>query len=74
MPVFYVESSALLKRYKSEIGSAVVAELLDGRTANDYFLTSHFSILEAIAVVARLLKGGLDQRGGSRSHRAHATR
>ncbi len=59
MPVFYVESSALLKRYRSEIGSDVVFELLDGRSENHFFTTSHFSILEAVAVVTRLRKGAL---------------
>lgn len=57
MSAYYLETSALLKRYKTELGSEVVAELLDGRRAGDVFATSHFSVLEFNAVVARMLKG-----------------
>ena len=57
MPAYYIESSAWLKRYKSEIGSDVVSELLTGRTADDIFVTSHLSVLEVSTVAARLLKG-----------------
>lgn len=57
MPAYYIESSAWLKRYKSEIGSEVVNELLAGRTADEIFVTSHLSVLEVSAVAARLLKG-----------------
>ncbi|MDP2936862.1 MAG: type II toxin-antitoxin system VapC family toxin [Dehalococcoidia bacterium] len=57
MPAYYIESSAWLKRYKSEIGSEVVNELLAGRTADEIFVTSHLSVLEVSTVAARLLKG-----------------
>ena len=57
MSAYYLETSALLKRYQTELGSEVVAELLDGRRAGDVFATSHFSVLEFNAVVARMLKG-----------------
>ena len=46
-----------MKRYKSEIGSGVVEDLLDGITHSDALVTSHLTVLEVNAVAARLLKG-----------------
>lgn len=57
MTVYYVESSAWLKRYKSEKGSEVVAELFEGKALGELFVTSHLSILEVSSVAARLSKG-----------------
>src|SRR5688572_21204230 len=59
MTAYYAESSALLKRYKSEVGSDFVRELLEGRTDDESLVTSHFTVLEVQAVLARLLKGNL---------------
>ncbi|MBI2918692.1 MAG: type II toxin-antitoxin system VapC family toxin [Chloroflexi bacterium] len=50
MPVFYLESSALLKRYKSEKGSGFVDELFEAKTAQDVFVTSHLTVLEVNSV------------------------
>ncbi|MDP2935604.1 MAG: type II toxin-antitoxin system VapC family toxin [Dehalococcoidia bacterium] len=58
MTVYYVESSALLKMYKSEKGSEVVKELFDGRVSGELLVTSYLSVLEVNSVAARLLKGG----------------
>src|SRR5438128_1305510 len=62
MPAYYAESSAFLKRYKSEVSSDFVLDLLDGRTDDDFLITSHFAVLEVQAVVARLLKGNVIRR------------
>ena len=59
MPAYYAESSALLKRYKSEVGSDFVVELLEDRTDDEFLITSHFAVLEVQAVVARLMKGNV---------------
>lgn len=63
MTVYYLETSAWLKRYKSEIGSQVVQDLFDGKQASETFITSHFSVLEVNSVAARLLKGGVITQG-----------
>lgn len=62
MTVYYLESSALVKRYKSEIGSDFVEELFDGKTDDEVFVTSYLSVLEVNTVAARLLKAGQLQR------------
>lgn len=46
MPVFYLDTSAVLKRYRSEQGT-------------DVLFTSHFSCLEVESVAARMLRGKL---------------
>lgn len=62
MPVFYLETSAILKRYKSEKGSDVVTELIEGKRTDETFVTSHLSVFEVNCVAARLLKGRLRRR------------
>jgi predicted nucleic acid-binding protein len=57
MPAFYVETSALLKRYRTEPGSAVIHELFDDKRAGEYFVTSHLAVLEVESVAARLRRG-----------------
>lgn len=59
MTIYYLETSAWLKRYKSESGSEVVRELFDQKQAGETFVTSHLSVLEVNSVAARLLKGGV---------------
>ncbi len=62
-----METSALVKRYRSENGTEVVTELVDQRTPDDSFVTSYFSVLEVEATIARALKARLvDQRGYNR--------
>lgn len=62
MPAYYVETGALIKRYKPEPGSEVVSELLERRQPADILVTSHLTVLEVIAVAARLLKGRVIRR------------
>ena len=57
MPVYYLESSALLKHYKTEVGSGLVQELFEGKKADELFVTSYLTVLEVNTVAARLLKG-----------------
>jgi predicted nucleic acid-binding protein len=62
VPLFYLDTAAVLKRYRTEPGSAVVDELLDARTAADTLASSRFTLLEGTAVARRLLKGRLLRR------------
>lgn len=57
MPAFYLETAALIKRYKSEAGSDVMRELITGKRPGEYFLTSHFTLLEVHTVARRMLRG-----------------
>ncbi|GAC1458148.1 MAG: hypothetical protein PVSMB1_08000 [Gemmatimonadaceae bacterium] len=59
MAVFYLDTSAILKRYRTEKGTDVVNELYEHRPVVGNFLTSHFSCLEVESVAARTLKGKL---------------
>lgn len=66
MTVYYLETSALLKRYKSESGSEIVRSLFEEKQASETFVTSHLSILEVSSVAARLLKGRVIRQGDYR--------
>ena len=57
MPIYYLDTSAIMKRYKSEIGSNVVEELFTGLTGSEFLITSQLTVLEANSVVARHLGG-----------------
>lgn len=59
MAVFYLDTSAILKRHRTEKGTLVVTELYENRPQRDVLLTSHFSCLEFESVAARALKGTL---------------
>lgn len=54
MPTFYLDSSALAKRYKPEKGSDVIQELFQ---ATDTLITSHLSYLDMVAIARRLYSG-----------------
>lgn len=60
MSTFYLDTSALLKRYKTEEGTAFIDRLfkLFGKPVNKA-ATSFLSVLEVIASGRRLLKGGI---------------
>lgn len=60
MPTFYLDTSALLKRYKTEEGSPVIEQLfaLLEKPANKAAI-SFLTVLEVIASGRRLLKGEL---------------
>jgi predicted nucleic acid-binding protein len=57
--VFYIETSALLKRYKPESGFEVVDQLIDGRRADETLVTSQLTLVEIHAAMARLRRAGL---------------
>jgi predicted nucleic acid-binding protein len=59
MPAYYVETAAMLKRYRREPGSDVVRELFADRQAGEQFATSYFTALEVRAVIERMLRGRL---------------
>ena len=60
MALFYLETSALVKRYKKEAGSDVVDRIIDGRAAQDTLFISEFTSLEVEAAAARERKHSLD--------------
>lgn len=57
MAVFYVDTSALVKRYRTELGTEVVEELLGTPRPQDRFFISFLSIIELTSGVLRLAKG-----------------
>ena len=59
MTLFYLETSAMLKRYRPEVGSAFIQELLTRKRTGEELLTSHFTILEVTGVASRMLRGRL---------------
>lgn len=62
MTVYYLDTSALIKRYRTETGTAVIGVLFSGRREDDVFTTSHFTSLEVESVAARALKARLLDR------------
>jgi uncharacterized protein len=59
MPLYYLDTSALLKRYRTENGTRVLDALFSGRTRDELLITSHFTAVEVESVAARALKGRL---------------
>jgi uncharacterized protein len=57
MAVFYLDTSAILKRYRTESGSAVVDDLYDQQGTHDTLLTSLFTCLEFESVARGAFKG-----------------
>jgi uncharacterized protein len=57
VPIFYLESSALVKRYLPEKGTAVMDDLLDGQVDAEFLVISILASLELKSVFARLAKG-----------------
>ena len=66
MAAFYIDTSALFKRYRSEPGTPIVEELVDRRKPGEVFLTSYLTSLEVEAAVARALKARLLSQRASR--------
>lgn len=56
MAIYYFETSALLKRYRTEKGTDVLDELFQNRQGSEVFTTSYFTVLEVTSVATRLLK------------------
>lgn len=59
MVLYYLDTSALVKRYKRERGSEVVAELIGNRRLEDSFVTSALTRIEVTSTAARILRTGL---------------
>ena len=57
MTWYYLDTSAILKRYRTEQGSDVVGALFSAKQPDEVFVTSHFTSVEVEAVAARALKG-----------------
>ena len=57
MAIVYLDTSAILKRYRTESGSPVVDDLYDRPGAHDILLTSLFTCLEFESVAIRALNG-----------------
>ena len=58
MPVIYVDTSALVKRYVQEKGTEVIDELFEQRLPDEFFALSTLAVLELKSALRRLLKGG----------------
>ena len=58
MPVYYLDTSAIVKRYLEEQGTEVMDRLLDDTGPHNSFYTSWLSILELTSAILRLANGG----------------
>jgi len=58
MPVFYLDTSAILKRYRSEQGTEVVDRLLLDPPPENSFYSSSLAALEVQPALSRLVRGG----------------
>lgn len=64
MPTFYLDTSALLKRYKTEEGTTIIDQLFElFEKPTNKGATSFLTLLEVIAAGRRLLKGGVIDEG-----------
>ncbi|MEH2022679.1 type II toxin-antitoxin system VapC family toxin [Nostoc sp.] len=57
MAIYFIDSSALVKRYISETGSAWVLELFNPTLNNEVFIAAITSV-EIIAAITRRSRGG----------------
>ena len=57
MPVFYIDTSALVKRYRTEQGTGVVEGLLSDPRPEDRFFLSFLSVIELTSATLRLAGG-----------------
>lgn len=58
MAIFYLDTSAIVKRYRTEHGTELVTQLLQDPPPQDRFYISFLAILELTSGVLRLVKGG----------------
>jgi predicted nucleic acid-binding protein len=56
MTVFYLDTSALFKRYQTEHGTELLVELFENQRASEQLATSHFTVLEVVSVTTSLRK------------------
>ena len=54
MPVFYLDTSGIIKRYRSEAGTDVIDQLLTRPAPTDRFYSSLLSVLELTSGIRRL--------------------
>ncbi len=66
MAVYYLETSALIKRYRSEKGTGVVDGVFEDKLEHDVLTTSYFTVLEVVSVATRLLRGSFIRLGSYR--------
>jgi len=57
MAIYFVDSSALVKRYISEIGSTWVLKLFDFKQDNEIFIAA-ITAVEIVAAITRRARGG----------------
>jgi predicted nucleic acid-binding protein len=58
MPIVFVETSALVKRYVEEQGTEVVDELFERKRPTEFFVLPALAVLELKSALRRLVKGG----------------
>ena len=58
MPVFYLDTSAIVKRYRNEPGTEVIDRLFGVPQAETRFYTSFLTTLELTSSILRLVRGG----------------
>jgi len=61
-PIYYLDTSALVKRYKTEQGSETINELFNGKSPDEVFVCSQFAAVEIEATLSRALKAKLLNR------------
>lgn len=54
MTLFYLDTSAFVKRYRAEIGTELIDALFTEKAATDLLASSFLSVLEMTSVVNRL--------------------
>ncbi len=59
MSLFYLDSSALVKRYKTEKGSVAMDVLFEQKTSDDRLATSFLAVIEITGVAAGSVCTGL---------------
>ena len=57
MTIFYLDTSALVKRYKAEEGSDIIDYLYDNLPRGHSMATSFLTVLEFVSAIRRLQKG-----------------
>ena len=64
MALFYLDTSAIIKRHRVEKGTEILDQLLSVQP-HDRFYTSFLSVLELTSAVMRLAKGGLAENAAT---------
>ena len=58
MAIFYLDTSALVKRYKTEEGSEMVDDLYDNLPSGNSLAISFLTVLEFVSAIGGFLTGG----------------